>query len=42
MKKYYKEANVPVADYRVLHTLKDGLDFAKQVGYPLVMNPIMV
>lgn len=39
MKKYYKEANVPVADYRVLHTLKDGLDFAKQVGYPLVMKP---
>ena len=28
-----------MADYRVLHTLKDGLDFAKQVGYPLVMKP---
>ena len=33
MKKYYKEANVPVADYRVLHTLKDGLDFSMQRWY---------
>lgn len=39
MKKYYKEANVPVADYKVLHTLQDGLDFADKVGYPLVMKP---
>lgn len=39
MKKYYKKANVPVADYTLIHTLQDAIEFAKKVGYPLVMKP---
>ena len=39
MKKYYKEADVPVADYKVPNTLKDAIEFADKVGYPLVMKP---
>ena len=39
MKKYYKEADVPVADYKVPNTLKDAVEFADKVGYPLVMKP---
>lgn len=39
MKKYYKKAGVPVADYKVLTCLEDALSFAKKVGYPLVMKP---
>ncbi|MBP3853339.1 MAG: ATP-grasp domain-containing protein, partial [Erysipelotrichaceae bacterium] len=39
MKKYYKKAGIPTARYALIDTLKDALDFAKEVGYPLVMKP---
>lgn len=39
MKKYYEKANVPVAKYALPKTLKDCLDFVKEVGYPVILKP---
>lgn len=39
MKKYYEKANVPVAKYALVTSLKDCKDFVKKVGYPVIMKP---
>ncbi len=39
MKKYFKEAGLPTARYKLIHSLKEALDFAKEVGYPMVLKP---
>lgn len=39
MKKYYQKAGVPTARYALIHSLKEALDFAHEVGYPLVLKP---
>lgn len=39
MKKYYEEAGLPVAPYTLATDLNTALEFAKKVGYPLVLKP---
>ena len=39
MKDVYKSANIPVAPYIVLTSLDQGLQFARDHGYPLVVKP---
>lgn len=39
MKKYYAKAGVPTARYHMVHTLKEGLAFIKEVGYPVIVKP---
>lgn len=39
MKKYYAKAGIPTARYALIESLEEALDFAKEVGYPLVMKP---
>ncbi|MDO5540493.1 MAG: ATP-grasp domain-containing protein [Eubacteriales bacterium] len=39
MKEYYKKAGIPVARYHMVDTLENCLDFAKEVGYPVVAKP---
>lgn len=39
MKKFYEKANVKTARYHLVTDLKSGLDFVKEVGYPVVVKP---
>ncbi len=39
MKKYYQEANVPVARYHLVNTLEEGQAFVKEIGYPVIVKP---
>ena len=39
MKDYYHRAGVPCARYAEVTTLEAGLDFIRQVGYPVVVKP---
>ena len=39
MKKYYAKAGVPTARYALIDSLEDALEFANEVGYPLVLKP---
>lgn len=39
MKAVYQKANIPVAPYCVLESLDQGLSFARDHGYPLVVKP---
>lgn len=39
MKICYKKANIPVARYIIPTTLEKGIEFAKQVGFPLIVKP---
>ena len=39
MKKYYEEAGVPCARFEMVTDLKQGLRFAKECGYPIVVKP---
>lgn len=39
MKKVFQKAGVNVARGKVLNSLGEGLDFAKEVGYPIVAKP---
>lgn len=39
MKEYYTKAGIPVARYHMVEDLKGCLDFAKEVGYPVVAKP---
>ncbi|MGX8687273.1 MAG: ATP-grasp domain-containing protein [bacterium] len=39
MKKYYEEAGVPAARFELVTDLKQGLRFAEECGYPIVVKP---
>ena len=39
MKKYYAKANIPTARYTLVDSLDNALNFAHEVGYPLVLKP---
>lgn len=39
MKDVYKKANIPVARYEYVKSLKSCIDFANKVGYPIVAKP---
>lgn len=39
MKRFYQEAGVKTARYHLVSTLKKGLEFIKEVGYPVVVKP---
>lgn len=39
MKEYYVRAGIPVARYHMVDDLEHCLDFAKEVGYPVVAKP---
>lgn len=39
MKEFYKKAGIPVARYHMVDTLENCLEFAAQVGYPVVAKP---
>ncbi|MCI8402457.1 MAG: carbamoylphosphate synthase large subunit [Lachnospiraceae bacterium] len=39
MKKYYRQAGIPVARHHMVDTLEDCLSFVAQVGYPVVAKP---
>ena len=39
MKKYYAKAGLPTARYHLVESLEDALDFARMVGYPVVVKP---
>ena len=39
MKEYYIKAGVPVARYHIVDDLEGCLDFAKEVGYPVIAKP---
>ncbi len=39
MKAYYKEAGIPTARYHLVDTLENGLKFASEVGYPVIVKP---
>lgn len=39
MKKYYHEANVPVARYHMVTNYDEGKAFIDEVGYPVVVKP---
>lgn len=39
MKEYYKKTGIPVARYHMVDTLENCLEFAAQVGYPVVAKP---
>ena len=40
MKKFYAQANVPTARYRLLNNLEEAVLFANEVGYPLIVKPV--
>jgi biotin carboxylase len=39
MKKTLREAGIPCARYKRLHSVEDGRSFAKEVGFPIVLKP---
>lgn len=39
MKKYYDQAGLPTARYRLIKSLEDAKDFISIVGYPVVLKP---
>ena len=39
MKRYYKKAGVPVAQYHLVKGLKGCLSFIEKVGYPVIVKP---
>lgn len=39
MKRYYKKAGVPVAQYHIVKGLKGCLSFIERVGYPVIVKP---
>lgn len=39
MKEFYTKAGIPVARYHMVDTLENCLDFARQVGFPVVAKP---
>ena len=39
MKDYYKKAGIPTARFHMVDTEENCLDFAKEVGYPVVAKP---
>ena len=39
MKAFYKEAGVPSARCHLVSTLEEGLQFIKEVGYPVIVKP---
>ena len=39
MKRYYKKAEVPVAQYHLVKGLKGCLSFIEKVGYPVIVKP---
>ena len=39
MKKYYEKANIPTARYDLVDSKENALQFAKKIGYPLVLKP---
>ena len=40
MKKFYAQAGVPTARYRILNSLEEAVSFATEVGYPLIVKPV--
>lgn len=39
MKEFYEKAQIPCARWHMVSTLKEDLEFIKQVGYPVVVKP---
>lgn len=39
MKQFYRRAGVPVARYHIVTTLKEGMSFIKEVGFPVIVKP---
>ncbi len=39
MKEYYKKAGIPTARWHLIDTLENGLAFAREVGYPVIVKP---
>ena len=39
MKRYYKKAEIPVAQYHLVKGLKGCLSFIEKVGYPVIVKP---
>ncbi len=39
MKEYYAKAGVPTARYHLVTTVEEGLRFAAEVGYPVIVKP---
>ncbi len=39
MKQAYQRANIPAARYKVIETMDDALEFASEVGYPVIVKP---
>ena len=39
MKKYYERAGLPFARYHLVKSLKGCLEFAEEVGYPVIVKP---
>ena len=39
MKKYYEKAGIPTARYYLVENEQKALEFAKKIGYPLVLKP---
>ena len=39
MKEYYAKAGIPTARYHLVDTLENGLAFASEVGYPVIVKP---
>ncbi|MBR5569968.1 MAG: ATP-grasp domain-containing protein [Oscillospiraceae bacterium] len=39
MKAYYEKAGIPVARYHIVEGYEDAVEFANQVGYPVVVKP---
>lgn len=39
MKAYYEKAGIPVARYHIVQGYEDAVEFANQVGYPVVVKP---
>lgn len=39
MKKYYEKADIPVARYHLVDTIRKCRDFIAKVGYPVIVKP---
>lgn len=39
MKTYYQQAGVPAARWHLVSTLEQGLEFVRQVGFPIIVKP---
>lgn len=41
MKESYRKNGVKVTDYELISSLKEALDFANKIGYPIILKPII-